>query len=104
MKHRSIDCTIPDGVIELCEHYFSWCESVRCVRFGGSSTLERIGCEAFGMTSTEFLSISASVVELGEKCFYECSNLRCLTLGALSKHEHFCALQFSTTSIESLYS
>ena len=38
---------ISDGVRELCNLCFKRCESLRCVMFSSSSSLERIGVRAF---------------------------------------------------------
>ena len=37
------EVSIPDGVRELCDRCFHWCESLRRVTFGSCSSLERIG-------------------------------------------------------------
>ena len=43
-----VEISIPDSVRELCDGCFKGCSSLQRVTFGPSSSLERIGVEAFG--------------------------------------------------------
>ena len=44
------EVSIPDGVCELCDRCFKGCRSLHRVSFGPSSSLERIGFQAFPMS------------------------------------------------------
>ena len=87
---------VPDGVRELCDGCFKGCWSLRRVTFGPSSSLERIGVEAFGAVQLfdqdtpcafEEISIPDSVRELCDGCFKGCSSLRRVTFGPSSSLE-----------------
>ena len=86
--------SIPNKVRMLKFRCFYGCASLRRVTF--SSSLERIGVEAFSgpivsgksmACSLEQVSIPDSVRELGERCFCRCSNLRRVTFGLSSSLE-----------------
>ena len=69
--------SVPDSVRELCDGCFKGCENLECVTFGPSSSLERIGVEAFGemveacerfwSCGLEKIDIPDSVRELGDR-------------------------------------
>ena len=94
--------SIPSCVHEICDKCFCGSKSSRCVTFGVSSKLERIGAEAFRKTCVEFLSLPDSVVELCDKCFYECQSLRRVIFGASSNLVRICAEAFCKTSVDSI--
>ena len=88
---------VPDCVRKLCGNCFSGCSSLRCVRFGSSSRLERIGIAAFSMREDKWVRgrrvfqwygcpleeifIPGSVRVLRDRCFCGCSRLRRVTFG-----------------------
>ena len=78
---------------------FTRYKRLRCVIFGASSRLERIGAEAFHGTMIEAVEIPDSVRELHAKCFLWCTNLRRVTFGRSSKLERIGAEAFCGTSI-----
>ena len=87
------EMTIPDSVRELCDGCFKWCSCLCRVIFGTSSSLERIGSEAFGCMNERRntpvcgiveISIPDSVRELGDRCFAACCKLRSVTFGPSS--------------------
>ena len=71
------DITIPDTVREICDRCFYRCKTLRDVRFGPASCLERIGVKSFQFSGVRDMSIPTSVRELGDKCFKNCSHLWC---------------------------
>ena len=88
--------SIPNSVQELHSRCFYGCVNLRRVTFGSSSSLERIGVEAFSgqivsgkcmACRLEEISIPDSVRELCERCFYRCWNLRRVTFGLSSSLE-----------------
>ena len=89
-----LEISIPDGVHELCDGCFKGCSGLHRVTFGPSSSLERIGVEAFGPVLNWFgkfcpcglveISIPASVCELCDGCFNRCISLRHVTFGSSS--------------------
>ena len=92
------EVSVPDGVRELCDGCFKGCWRLRRVTFGPSSSLERIGVEAFGAVrpegfgqstpcGLEEISIPDGVRELCDGCFKGCSRLRRLTFGPSSSLE-----------------
>ena len=87
---------IPDSVRELCDGCFKGCSRLRRVTFGPSSSLERIGVEAFGAVQAggqstpcglEEISIPNGVRELCDDCFKRCKSLRRVTFGPSSSLE-----------------
>ena len=78
---------IPDSVRELCDSCFQECGSLRCVTFGSSSSLERIGVSCFEGSGVEEVSIPDSVRELCDNCFRGCRDLRRVTFGSSSSLE-----------------
>ena len=88
---------VPDSVRELCDGCFKGCKSLSRVTFGPSSSLERIGVEAFGAVYNRFgrctpgglveISIPDSVRELCDGCFKGCSSLSRVTFGPSSSLE-----------------
>ena len=92
-----VEISIPDSVVELCDRCFIACRYLRRVTFGPSSSLKRIGVEAFGTmsdllgTSGPFnvvgISIPDSVVELCDLCFVGCCRLRYVEFSPLSSLE-----------------
>ena len=77
--------------------------------FGPSSSLERIGVEAFGAVEDDCgevtecglveISIPDSVCELCDGCFKGCSSLRRVTFGPLSSLERVGAMCFYGCSL-----
>ena len=49
------EVAVPDSVRELCDGCFRWCEQLRSMTFGPSTSLERIGIEAFGAVQENVL-------------------------------------------------
>ena len=77
-----VEISIPDTVEELCEGCFRNCRVLASVTFGESSSLRRIGFEAFYSTDGSALgqiTIPSSVVELCDGCFRGCSHLSRVT-------------------------
>ena len=60
--------SIPNHVRELCDGCFKGCRSLRCVIFGASSSLERIGVSCFAGTGIEEVRIPDRVRELCDGC------------------------------------
>ena len=90
------EVSVPDGFHKLCDGCFKGCSSLRRVTFGPSSSLERIGVEAFGAVhgvcqstpcGLEEISIPDGVRELCDGCFKGCSSLRRVTFGPSSSLE-----------------
>ena len=77
---------IPDSVEELCDKCFFNCKELSVVTFGESSSLKRIGVEAFSggngyECSLKAIRIPGRVKELDEKCFCNCRSLSSVTFG-----------------------
>ena len=106
---RIEDISIPDSVRELCDRCFAGCSSLRHVRFCSSSSLERIGVQAFGdvydhrhdilRCRIEEISIPDSVRELCDECFAGCSSLRNVTFGPGSSLEKIGFHAFTRTLV-----
>lgn len=80
---------IPDSVEELCDKCFFNCKELSVVTFGESSSLKRIGVEAFSglkghECSLKAIRIPDRVEELAEKCFCNCTSLLSVTFGEAS--------------------
>ena len=99
--------SIPDGVVELCDRCFehrgfAWCKSLRSVTFGSSSSLERIGPDAFRCSRVESLSIPDGVVELCDGCFYGCESLSSVTFGPNPSLQRIGVEAFAYAGLESI--
>ena len=104
-----VEISIPDGVRELCDGCFKGCRSLRRVIFGPSSSLERIGVEAFvsgqgflwptpcGLVET---SIPDGVHELCKDCFKGCESLRRVIFGPSSSLERIGVWCFRESGVE----
>ena len=92
--------SIPDSVRELGDGCFKWCECLRRVIFGPSSSLERIGVSCFQETGLSEVSVPDSVRELCDCCFSNCWILHRVTFGPSSSLERIgvaafvCVLRF----------
>lgn len=62
-----------EGVTSIGNHAFDQINSIEQLDF--SSTLQRIGDEAFSQTSIKQVEIPKNVREIGKKAFYQCSSL-----------------------------
>ena len=69
------EVVIPDSVEELCDNCFSRCRSLSHVTFNESSSLKRIGIEAFLSSGLVEFLLPDSVEELCDRCFAECLKL-----------------------------
>ena len=76
--------SIPDAVEDLCEKCFYECKNLSHVTFGTSSSLKRIGIEAFSKCGLTSIHIPDSVEEFCEKCFAQCESLSRVTFGTSS--------------------
>ena len=72
---------------ELCDCGVGWCSSLRCVTFGPSSSLERIGVSCFEESGVEEFAVPNSVRELCDRCFQGCEGLHRVTFGSSSSLE-----------------
>ena len=106
-----VEMSIPDGVRELCDGCFKGLSGLRRVTFGPSSSLERIGVEAFGAVREQGkykpcglveISIPAGVRELCDGCFKGCSSLRRVTFSPSSSLERIGVSCFKRTGVESV--
>ena len=89
--------SIPDHVQVLCDECFKGCWNLRRVTFGPSSSLERIGVEAFGAMQEGWhttavcglveINIPDGVEALPDRCFCGCANLLRVTFGPSSSLE-----------------
>ena len=105
-----VEISIPDSVRELCDGCFRGCENLRRVTFGPSSSLERIGVEAFGavrdfrgdLTTCGLVEIHIpdSVRELCDGCFKWCKSLRRVTFGPSSSLERIGVSCFRESGVE----
>ena len=101
---------IPDGVRELCDRCFQGCLKLDSVTFGPSSSLERIGVEAFAdiwdeygehyFCNIEDISIPDSVRELCDRCFRGCRSLRRVNFGPSSSLERIGVSCFEDSGVE----
>ena len=90
-----VEVSVPNSVRELCDGCFKACRRLRRVTSGPSSSLERIGFEAFGAVQGfgnqgcgfEEISIPDSVCELCDGCFKWCESLCRVTFGPSSSLE-----------------
>ena len=93
------EVVIPDCVEEICDKCFSWCKSLSRVTFGESSSLRRIGTEAFSYSGLREIDIPDSVEEICDKCFYWCRSLSSVTFGQLSSLKVIGVEAFSDSSL-----
>lgn len=86
MKMRSVhEIVIPESVEEICDGCFANCSRMYRVAFGASSSLKRIGREAFlGCSCLTDIHIPDSVEEICDKSFDGCSHLSCVIFGMSS--------------------
>ena len=91
---------VPNHVRELCDGCFKGCSNLRCVTFGSSSSLERIGVSCFEDSGVEEVSIPDSVRELCDECFAGCTKLRRVTFSSLSSLERIGAACFWDIGVE----
>ena len=123
---RMSSVVIPDCVLEIGDRCFSGCWNLCHVSFGPSSSLKRIGVEAFsgqilpidylqwmitvrsGIRSRdtwygcriEEIEIPDSVFELCDRCFYGCTHLRRVTFGKKSSLTRIGFQAFEDTYLE----
>ena len=76
--------SIPDGVEKLGESCFSNCKSLSRVTFGESSSLRRIGKDAFRGSGVVEIHIPDGVEELCKSCFCGCKSLSRVKFGESS--------------------
>ena len=69
------EVVIPDSVEELSESCFARCKSLFRVELSESSSLKRVGKEAFSGSGVCEIHIPDSVKELSELCFARCKSL-----------------------------
>ena len=81
------EVSIADNASELCDGCFKVCKSLRCVTFGSSSSLERIGVSCFQGTAIVEAAIPDGARELCDFAFYECKSLFCVKFGFASSLE-----------------
>ena len=98
-----ISVCIPDSVRDLCDECFKEYWSLRRVKFGSSSHLERIGISCFEDTSLEAIIIPDSVRELCDRCFAMCRSLRRVTFGSSSCLERIGFSCFVCTDFEHMW-
>ena len=96
LRRLELRRSLSDSVRELCDGCFKGCSSLQRVTFGPSSSLERIGVEAFGPVQVgtkstpcglEEIRIPDGVRELCDRCFKWCENLCRVTFGPSSSLE-----------------
>ena len=78
------EISFSNSVRELSDKCFRGCRNLRRVRFGSSSSLERIGISCFEWSAVEEVSIPDSVRELCHSCFSKCHRLRRVMFGSSS--------------------
>ena len=100
--HAIQNVTIPNNVRELRSRCFARCLRLRCVTFGSSSLLERIGASCFKRSEIEEINIPDSVRELCDKCFKDCFMLRRVTFGSSSSLERIGTSCFHMSEIEEM--
>ena len=92
--------SIPNNVLELCDHCFQSCDSLRRVTFSSLSTVERIGVYCFKDSGVEEVIIPDSVRELCDGCFSWCKSLRRVTFGPSSSLERIGVSCFEESGVE----
>ena len=95
------EASIPNGVRELSDECFRFCNCLYHVSFGSSSSLERIGVSCFTFTNVCEVSIPDSVRELCDRCF-ECHHLCRVAFGSSSSLERIGIRCFKHTNIREL--
>ena len=74
--HTIVKITIPKSVIEICDHAFDSCQSLREVIFEHDSNLQSIGSFAlYGCTSLLTFEIPKTVTYIGPAAFRDCLQL-----------------------------
>ena len=86
--------SIPDNLEELCDRCFFKCESLFRVTFSESSSLKRIGIEAFSRSGVKEIRIPDRVEELCYRCFCKCKNLSRVAFGESSLLKCICFKAF----------
>ena len=92
--------TIPDTVREICDMCFYKCGYDLSVTFGASSSLERIGVNAFCQSGIKSIQIPDSVHTLCDKAFFGCDSLSVVRFGHASSLEHIGDQCFSATRLQ----
>ena len=99
---------IPSGVRELGDHCFHECRDLSRVHIPSSSTIERIGKEAFccfmGKSSLlREIDIPDSVRVIDDECFRESKYLSRVTFGPSSRLERIGVASFSMTGVTEIH-
>ena len=94
-----VEISIPNSVRELGDGCFKECSPLRCVRFGASSSLERIGVACFMGTGIRVIIIPDSVRELCDRCFCRCGSLDSVVFGSSSSLQRIGVSCFEHTRI-----
>ena len=84
LLQRAQSVSIPGSVAELCNKCFHRHKNLSRAAFHESSSLKRIGIEAFFQCSLKEIHIPDSVEELCDKCFFWCNTLSRVTFGESS--------------------
>ena len=87
---ESIMISIPDGVHELSDEFFSKWKSLSRVTFCGCSSLNLIGKGTFSYSGLCEIHIPDGVEELCESCFYDCASLSRVTFCESSSLKSIC--------------
>ena len=96
------DIAVPDSVEEICDKCFYESPYVSRVTFGESSSLKRIGREAFHGSRLREIHLPSSVEELGDKCFFWCACLSRVTFGRPSSLRRIGIEAFSRSDVKCL--
>ena len=84
------EVVIPDSVRELCDKCFCECESLNQIRFGLSSSLERIGVFSLSKTSIRDIVLPPIVCEIS--VMHALMGVRTLSMLYLVRHVKPCGL------------
>ena len=103
LKSKVQSISIPNSVTEIADNCFKGWKNLSTVSFGSSSTLVRVGKEAFARTSIHEIRIPDCVEEICDSCFDECKSLSRVTFGPSSSLKRIGARAFAATSIREIH-
>ena len=102
LKSKVQSISIPNSVTEIADNCFKEWKNLSTVSFGSSSTLVRVGKEAFANSGLTEISIPDSVKVIDDSCFSCCSCLLRVIFGTNSTLERIGAYAFVDSGLREI--